>query len=129
MRPHERLLVWQEGMTLARMVYNQTQTMPKEELYGLTSQMRRASVSIPANIAEGAARETAAEFVRFLFIARGSLSELETLITLSGNLDMINPGASEELLNKAGRVSKLLEGLIGNVRSGIAGEDPPEYES
>ncbi|GAB3027908.1 four helix bundle protein [Bowmanella dokdonensis] len=76
MKTHLDLLAWQLAMDLVESVYKLTDSFPKEELYGLTSQMRRAVVSVPSNIAEGAARSTDAVFMRFLFIAKGSLSEL-----------------------------------------------------
>jgi four helix bundle protein len=77
-RRHHDLQVWMEGMSLAKDVYAATASFPKEEIYGLTSQMRRAAVSLPSNIAEGAARGSKKEFLQFLVIARGSLMELET---------------------------------------------------
>jgi four helix bundle protein len=80
------LIVWQKSMTLTKQVYSCTRSFPKEETYGLTSQIRRAAVSIPANIAEGQARNSTGEFLQFLGIARGSLAELETLTTLHFHL-------------------------------------------
>ena len=77
-RKHHSLLVWQEAMELVQEIYNVTALFPKEEVYALTNQMRRAAVSVPSNIAEGAARTGKKEFLQFLSIARGSLSELET---------------------------------------------------
>ena len=85
-RKHHELLVWQESMTLVEMVYKLTSVFPDEERYGLISQMRRAVVSVPSNIAEGAARGSDAEFIRFLHIARGSLSEIETQILIAQRL-------------------------------------------
>lgn len=96
-------------MALAKEVYAQTALFPTEELYGLTSQMRRAAVSIPSNIAEGAGRAGDKEFHQFLMIARGSLSELETQAILAHELGFLeNDG---ELLEKIQRVFKLLAGL------------------
>lgn len=79
-RKHHDLLVWQEALSLVKVIYRLTSQFPKEELYGLTTQMRRAAVSVPSNIAEGASRTGSKEFLKFLSIARGSLSELETQI-------------------------------------------------
>jgi len=79
-RRHYDLRVWQDGIALVKTIYALTAKLPREELFGLTSQMRRAAVSVPANIAEGAARSTQKEFIHFLSIARGSLSELDTLL-------------------------------------------------
>lgn len=81
-RQHYDLRVWQDGIALVKAVYGLTARLPRDELFGLTSQMRRAAVSVPANIAEGAARATQKEFTHFLTIARGSLSELDTLLIL-----------------------------------------------
>ncbi|PJC75307.1 MAG: hypothetical protein CO012_03670 [Syntrophobacterales bacterium CG_4_8_14_3_um_filter_49_14] len=78
MRKHYELKAWQEAMELVKEIYRVTRDFPKEEIYGLVSQMRRAAVSIPSNISEGAARGGDREFIQFLIIARGSLSELET---------------------------------------------------
>ncbi|MGC8763884.1 MAG: four helix bundle protein, partial [Acidobacteriota bacterium] len=78
MRPHERLDVWRESVDLVVEVYMITASFPKEEMYGLTAQMRRATTSVPANIAEGCARKGMKEEDQFFYIARGSLSELET---------------------------------------------------
>jgi four helix bundle protein len=92
---HKDLDVWKESMILAKEVYHLTKGFPKEEIYGLTSQMRRCSVSIPSNIAEGAARSSDKELIQFLYISLGSLSELETQLLLSrdlgfvGNLDIL----------------------------------------
>ena len=84
MRPHENLDIWKKAVELSIQIYGITKNFPKEELYGLSSQMRRAAVSVTANIAEGAARQTKVEFRQFLFIARGSLSELATEFHIAG---------------------------------------------
>ena len=108
-RPHYRLEAWKEAMSLVKMVYTLTQTFPKDELYGLTNQMRRAAVSIPSNIAEGAARSSRKEFAHFLSIARGSLSELETQLLISVDLGFLI--AKHDVFDKADRVSRLVTGL------------------
>jgi four helix bundle protein len=87
-RNHQELKVWQVGMDLAEACYRLSARLPKEDRYGLMSQMRRAAISVPANIAEGAARESTADFARFVSIARGSLSELETHIILAERLGL-----------------------------------------
>ena len=113
-RQHHDLLVWQEGMQLAKEVYSATVMFPKEEIYGLTSQMRRAAVSVPSNIAEGSARGGKKELHQFLMIARGSLMELETQVLLSKDLGYIKDHA--ELLERINKVYALLNGLIKAVR-------------
>jgi four helix bundle protein len=108
-RPHYRLEAWKEAMALVRTVYELTRKFPAEELYGLTSQMRRAAVSIPSNLAEGAARTGKKEFAQFLNIARGSLSELETQILIAEDLGYIKREHAISVLLE--RVSKLITGL------------------
>ena len=89
MKTHKDLKIWQLGIELVKDVYKTTSTFPKDELYGLTSQLRRAAVSVPTNIAEGAARRGKKEFIHFLYIGLSSLSELETLLILAQELDYI----------------------------------------
>jgi len=93
-RKHHELKAWQEAMELVKEIYRVTRDFPKEEIYGLVSQMRRAAVSIPSNISEGAARGGDREFIQFLIIARGSLSELETQLLISKDLGYLTPHAS-----------------------------------
>lgn len=114
-RPHENLHVWSQSFDLVRDIYQATRNFPPDERYGLTSQIRRAAVSIPSNIAEGAARATNQEFLQFLHIARGSLSELETQIRLSAALGFLL--SAEALLDRCDQVSRLLAGLIRLRRS------------
>ncbi|MDF2832041.1 four helix bundle protein [Chryseobacterium indoltheticum] len=87
---YKNLDVWIETRKLTKLVYDLTKSYPKEEIFGLTNQMRRSSVSVPSNIAEGCGRNTAKETIHFLFIARGSLFELETQFYLSLDLEYIN---------------------------------------
>lgn len=115
MRKHQELRVWQQAMDLVEQIYRITAEFPDEEKYGLTSQLRRAAVSVPSNIAEGAARGSAKDFVRFLFIARGSLSEIETQVLIGQRLNYVQDVTSTvELIHK---VSGLLGGLIRNLQS------------
>ena len=88
-KTHKDLKIWKEGIDLVTSIYKLTKKFPNEELYGLTSQMRRAAVSYPSNIAEGAARNSNNEYIRFLYIALGSISELETQIIISEKLNYI----------------------------------------
>ena len=106
------LFAWQKAMTLTQAVYLETVDFPDREKFGLTSQMRKASVSVPSNIAEGQARQSKIEFRRFLRIARGSLAELETQVELSVRLGFLTAGAAERLFLAADEVGKLVAGLI-----------------
>jgi four helix bundle protein len=108
-RGHHKLEAWKISRQLVASVYRSTQHFPKEELFGLTTQMRRAAVSIPANIAEGAARTGTREFVHFLNIARGSLSELETHLLIAVDLDYMR--GQDPIFDLVSRVSRLLTGL------------------
>ncbi|MFN7085195.1 MAG: four helix bundle protein [Burkholderiales bacterium] len=108
-RPHYDLAAWQETMRLARATYEITRSFPKEEIYGLSAQMRRAAVSVPSNIAEGAARTGRKEFAQFLGIAKGSLSELETQLLLAADLGYVT--RDNEAFGLAERVARLLTGL------------------
>jgi four helix bundle protein len=108
-RPHHNLEAWKSSMSLVTFVYKISRSFPKEEICGLTSQMRRAAVSVPSNLAEGAARSGQREFAQFLSIARGSLSELETQLLIAVELEYMEQGhAIFDLLDK---VSRLLTGL------------------
>lgn len=111
-KSYRELVVWQKSMDLTKAIYDSTRPWPKEETYGLTSQTRRAAVSIPANIAEGQARGTTGQFVQFLGIARGSLAELETLLLLSSDLGYTTPNAAESLLSHCAEIGRLLNGLL-----------------
>lgn len=127
-RAHHKLEAWKHAMQLVKTVYTTTSGFPDSELYGLTSQMRRAAVSVPSNIAEGAARETTAEFLRFLYIARGSLAELETQLLIAKDLGFSKD--TEGLMAEIFQVSALLDGLIRSLRarSQRVKEDEPSYD-
>lgn len=116
LKSYRDLLVWQKSMDLAKLIYEHTSSFPKEEMYGLISQMRRAAVSISANIAEGQARNSTGEFRQFLGIAKGSLSELETLIILSQSLGFLILEKSEALLNLTAEINKMLNGLLKSLK-------------
>jgi len=107
----KELTVWQEAMNLVEMVYKKTIVLPKTEMYGLTSQIRRAAVSIPANIAEGYGRRSRKEYIHFLSIASGSIMELETHILIIERLKLIQSEVSEQLQNQLSSVRRLLSGL------------------
>ncbi len=112
-RMHKDLDVWKESMRLAKEVYVLTERFPKEEMYGLTSQMRRSAVSIPSNIAEGAGRNSNKEFVQFLYISLGSLAELETQILLSKDFGLLQGDVVEKSIE---RIRRMLLGLIDHVK-------------
>jgi four helix bundle protein len=111
-KPHKKLDVWQAAMRVAQMVYRLTNTFPSEERFGLVPQMRRAVVSIPSNIAEGAARQGKREFKNFVSMAQGSLSELDTQLELSVLLGYANREDLEGITTHFVRVDKMLTGLI-----------------
>src|SRR5947208_11054195 len=102
------LEVWQRGMDLAEQCYLATRVFPKEEMFGLTSQIRRAAASIPANIAEGNGRENTQEYIRFLRIAQGSLKELETHLLLAGQVEISAPESFAPLLTLADQIGRML---------------------
>ena len=110
---HKDLDVWKKSMDLAAQVYSLTARFPKEELYGLTSQIRRSAVSIPSNIAEGAARHSRKEFIQFLHIASGSVAELETQLLLAIRMGF-TPGDS--IISHVEEVRKLLLGLLRSLK-------------
>jgi len=124
---HKDLLVWKKSMELVVMLYDFANKLPESEKYGLCSQMHRAVVSIPSNIAEGAARNTRKEYVRFLYISLGSLTELETQyqICLSLKFCNNNPGLND----KIDHVGKLLSNLIKSLKSQPLSPRVPESPS
>jgi len=114
-RGHYQLEAWRTARALVRNVYVLTQHFPREEMFGLTVQLRRAAVSIPSNIAEGAARTGSREFAQFLNVARGSVSELETQLLIASDLGYVR--SSDPVFQMVDRVSKLVTGLHKTVRS------------
>ncbi|MEO0759865.1 MAG: four helix bundle protein [Cyanobacteria bacterium J06648_16] len=116
-RSDQNLDVWNLGMFLAEDCYRLTKQFPTEERYGLTSQIRRASVSVPANIAEGCGREYSPEFIRFLRIAQGSLKELETYLLLIVRIELATTDQTKSLLNRCASISRMLKALIRSLQS------------
>ena len=110
---YQDLEVWKESMQLAKKIYLETKSFPKEEIYGITSQIRRAAVSIPSNIAEGSARQSDKEMVQFLHISLGSLAELETQLILSKEIGYLE----NEFVNDIISIRRKLLGLIKYLRS------------
>ena len=115
-RPHENLEAWREAMRLVKTIYATTHSFPKDELFGLVSQKRRFAVSVPSNLAEGAARSSRKEFAQLLNVAKGSLSELETQLLISAELGYM-PRA-HDVFQLAEHVARLLTGLHKKVASG-----------
>lgn len=111
-KDYRDLIVWQKAMVLVREVYAATNQFPKEEIFGLRMQIRRAAISIPANIAEGHGRLTDMQFRHFLGTARGSLSELQTELDLAGELGFIHAETISPLSDMSCEVARLLNGLI-----------------
>jgi four helix bundle protein len=116
-RDYRDLDVWQAAMTLAQRCYEVTKRFPKDEMFGMTTQIRRASASIPANIAEGRGRQGTKEFLSFLSIARGSLMELETHLMLSHRVQLMQAQELDELLAITDRISRMLSGLRTSLRA------------
>ena len=112
---YKDLIVWQRAMQLVKETYSVTRKFPKEELYGLTNQLRRAAVSVPSNIAEGQARQGTAEFRNFLSIARGSLAEVETQLLIARDLNYLSESEMTEILSTHTEVGKMLNGLINKL--------------
>lgn len=117
MKTHKDLDVWKNSMDLVTLIYQQTKSFPKDETYGLTNQLRRCAVSIPSNIAEGAARNHKKEYIQFLYIALGSASEVETQLLIAKNLNYCDEEQTSILLNSNDRIRKMLVGLIKSVQN------------
>ena len=116
MNSYRELTVWQLGMQIAREVYGLANSFPKNEQYGITSQVQRAAVSIPSNIAEGHARDSTKEYLRHLSIARGSLAELETLMLLCRDFGYANTDDCSQMMARLDELSRMLRGLQNSLR-------------
>ncbi len=116
MRDFKKLKIWQDGIQLVEQIYQLTNKFPREEKFGLTSQMTRAAVSIPSNIAEGGARNSQKEYKRFLEIALGSAFELETQLIITGRLGWMHEESSGELLNAVIEEQKMISGFIRQMK-------------
>lgn len=110
-KSYQELIVWQKSMAVAKMIYSLVKKLPKEELFALSDQMRRAAVSIPSNIAEGQARNSTKEFLQFLAIARGSKAELETQLLLCVQVNYLAPSDISEVMVQLQEVGKMLHAL------------------
>lgn len=119
---YRELIVWQKAMELVKLVYDLTRKFPKEELFGLTSQIRKAVVSVPSNIAEGQGRRSTKEFLRHLSIAYGSLLETETQTIVAEMQNYISSEESSEVLQKAAEVGRLTSGLVNSLEEKLEAE-------
>ncbi|MGI9405600.1 MAG: four helix bundle protein [Hyphomicrobiaceae bacterium] len=117
MQSYRDLIVWQKAMDLAELAYGLTKDFPRVELYGMTSQIRRAATSVPANIAEGQGRENTGSFVQFLRIAQGSLKELETHLILSTRVKLAKQATVSPLLDLCEEVGRMLRALIRKLQA------------
>ncbi len=118
-RSHRDLIVWQRAIDLVTAVYRVSQSFPASEQYGLTSQVRRAAVSVPSNIAEGYGRGTSQDYLRFLRMARGSLFEIDTQLLIAMNLGILSESRYEELDAHMTEVGRVLAGLIKSIEARI----------
>jgi four helix bundle protein len=114
---HKDLIVWRKAIALASKVYAATRTLPSEERFGLTAQLRRAVISIPSNIAEGSARRTRAELIQYLHIARGSLSEVETQLMIAADQGFLT--AADAHLEDVAEVGRMLNALIRRLATSV----------
>ena len=119
-KSYQDLIVWQKSVLLVTDIYTITKTFPQDERFGITSQLNRAAVSIPTNIAEGWGRETSKNYLQFLRISRGSIMEVQTLLIISKNLNYISEEKFDILRNKTEEVGKILQGLIKSINEKIS---------
>lgn len=117
MTSHKELKVWQKGIELVKMIYSATDSFPKTELFGLTSQIRRSAVSIPSNIAEGAGRNSEKELIHFLYITLGSASELETQIIIAKELSFLEKDKSNEIQERILEIIKMTSSLVKSIKN------------
>ena len=117
LKSYRELTVWRDGIALVKACYLVTRPFPKEELFGLTSQIRRSAVSVPANIAEGYGRGTRKDYVRHLMIAQGSLKELETHLIIAAEVELVARAQTEPVLDRCGQLGRGLGALIRSLRA------------
>jgi four helix bundle protein len=115
LKNYQELIAWQRAMDLVELVYKASRGFPREEIYALTSQVRRAAVSVPSNIAEGQGRRTTSDFLRHLSIAYGSLREVETQFLIASRLGYLTMPQVDLVMQKAGEVGRLLNGLMNSL--------------
>jgi len=117
--PHKNLEAWKQSMSLVVEIYNETKKFPKEEVFGLSQQMRRSAVSVPSNIAEGCSRKGKSETVQFLYIATASLAELETQVIIANQVGYISDVLTKEIIAKIDEIKRILVGLIKSIKAKI----------
>jgi four helix bundle protein len=122
-RDYRDLEVWQKAMGLTEACYRLSKNFPRDEVFGLTSQLRRAAVSVPANIAEGRGRRGTREFIRFIDVAYGSLMEVETHLQLADRLGYIGQPTTDDLLAASGEVGRMLNGLRTSLQTRLNTEE------
>ncbi len=116
MKTHKDLDVWKRSIEFVTKIYKTTKSFPSDEKFGLTNQLRRASVSIPSNIAEGATRKGKVEFKYFLYIALASAAEIETQLIIAHNLEFFNNNDYKALVNELNSISKMIQGLLKTLK-------------
>jgi four helix bundle protein len=114
-KPHKRMNIWGKSIDFVTLLYNELQKFPDDEKFGLTMQLKRAAVSIPSNIAEGASRKGRKEYLHFLYIARGSVSEIDAQLEIARKLKFLDSKGFGKLQNSIDEISKMLNGLINSV--------------
>ncbi len=119
MKTHKDLEVWKRSIQMVTKIYKETTNFPKEELYGITSQIRRSAISVPSNISEGAGRNHTKEFIQFLHISMGSLAELETQLIIANNLDYLSNQVFDKLNTLLIEIRSQLSGLIKSLQKRI----------
>ena len=117
--PHKNLEAWKQSMSLVVKIYNETKKFPKEEMFGLSQQMRRSAVSVPSNIAEGCSRKGKSETVQFLYIATASLAELETQVIIANQVGYISDVLTKNIITKIDEIKRILVGLIKSIKAKI----------
>ena len=123
MKTHKDLDVWKKSVSLVTSIYEVTKTFPKDDIYGLTNQIRRSAVSIPSNMAEGSARKGEKEFIQFLYISLGSMAELETQLIIANNLKYVNLNDYELMTGRLEEIRKMIIGLIKFVKNKIRSDE------
>ena len=118
LKAYNDLIAWQKAMVVVKEIYSVSKNFPKEEIYGLTSQLRRAAVSIPSNIAEGQGRGSKNEFIHFLGNAKGSLFEVQTQVHIAKELSYIDQKQAKHLIETSDEVGRIINGLLNSLHHG-----------